>query len=241
MIRLGVRLTVNGGREAVARLIVTAAAVALGVGLLLVTVAGINAVHAQDVRTAWLNTSDHNLRASTRRHRTPCGAWPASMSTATRSSSGSTSPPPVPAHRRRPGSPVSPGPGSSMPPRPSLVSFAPPPQPILPTATPVGKSARSAPPRSPLRTRSSSSSATPPPNSRRHQAPERSEASRRPPKEGPGTGTRAGSNSSWRWLPAPCCSRCSSSSPPPPAWLQHVESSDSPPCACSAPPRGRFR
>ena len=39
MIRLGVRLTVNGGREAVARLIVTAAAVALGVGLLLVTVA----------------------------------------------------------------------------------------------------------------------------------------------------------------------------------------------------------
>ena len=64
MIRLGVRLTVNGGREAVARLIVTAAAVALGVGLLLVTVAGINAVHAQDVRTAWLNTSDHNLRPS---------------------------------------------------------------------------------------------------------------------------------------------------------------------------------
>src|SRR5207237_10375128 len=64
LIRLGVRRTVNGGREAVARLIVTAAAVALGVGLLLVTVAGINAVHAQDVRTAWLNTSDHNLRPS---------------------------------------------------------------------------------------------------------------------------------------------------------------------------------
>jgi len=39
MIRLGVRLTVKGGREAVTRLIVTAAAVALGVGLLLVTIA----------------------------------------------------------------------------------------------------------------------------------------------------------------------------------------------------------
>ncbi len=64
MIRLGVRLTVNGGREALVRLVVTAAAVALGVGLLLVTVAGINAVQAQNKRIAWLNTSSHNLRPS---------------------------------------------------------------------------------------------------------------------------------------------------------------------------------
>ena len=64
MIRLGVRLTVNGGREALVRLVVTAAAVALGVGLLLVTVAGINAVQAQNRRIAWLSTSAHNLRPS---------------------------------------------------------------------------------------------------------------------------------------------------------------------------------
>ncbi len=64
MIRVGLRLTLNGGREAAVRLVLTAAAVALGVGLLLVTLAGINAVHAQDARTAWLNSSDHNLRPS---------------------------------------------------------------------------------------------------------------------------------------------------------------------------------
>ncbi len=46
------------------RLVVTAAAVAMGVGLLLVTLAGINAVQAQDMRTAWLATSAHNLRPS---------------------------------------------------------------------------------------------------------------------------------------------------------------------------------
>src|SRR5437660_4648795 len=64
MIRVGLRLTFNGGREAVIRLVMTAAAVALGVGLLLVTVAGINAVHAQNARTAWLTTSEHNVRPS---------------------------------------------------------------------------------------------------------------------------------------------------------------------------------
>jgi hypothetical protein len=40
MIGLGLRLTLNGGREAAIRLAVTAAAVALGVGMLLVTLAG---------------------------------------------------------------------------------------------------------------------------------------------------------------------------------------------------------
>lgn len=57
MIRLGLRLTLAGGREAVVRLVTIAVAVALGVGLLLVTLAGVNAVHAQNDRYAWLATS----------------------------------------------------------------------------------------------------------------------------------------------------------------------------------------
>jgi hypothetical protein len=57
MIRFGVRLTLRGGREAMVRLIITAAAVALGVGLLLTTLAGINAVNVQNGRYAWLETS----------------------------------------------------------------------------------------------------------------------------------------------------------------------------------------
>ena len=64
MIRIGLRLTFNSGREGAVRLVVTAVAVALGVGLLLVTLAGINAVHIQDGRSAWLSTSEHNLRPS---------------------------------------------------------------------------------------------------------------------------------------------------------------------------------
>ena len=57
MIRFGVRLTLRGGREALARLIVICAAVAVGVGLLLSTLAGISAVHHQNDRYAWLETS----------------------------------------------------------------------------------------------------------------------------------------------------------------------------------------
>ena len=56
MIRLGLRLTLRGGREAAIRLTLTAIAVALGVGLLLITLAGINALIAQNDRAAWLNT-----------------------------------------------------------------------------------------------------------------------------------------------------------------------------------------
>jgi hypothetical protein len=52
VIRLGLRLTLNGGREAVVRVAVTAAAVALGVALLLATLAGINALPAKTPRTA---------------------------------------------------------------------------------------------------------------------------------------------------------------------------------------------
>ncbi|MFC0028693.1 FtsX-like permease family protein [Micromonospora chaiyaphumensis] len=57
MIRFAVRLSLAGGREAAARLIVIAAAVALGVGMLLATLAGMNAVDAQNQRYAWLNTA----------------------------------------------------------------------------------------------------------------------------------------------------------------------------------------
>jgi hypothetical protein len=56
MIRFGLRLTLRGGREAVVRLAITAIAVALGTGLLLAAMAGINAVNIQNLRVAWLDT-----------------------------------------------------------------------------------------------------------------------------------------------------------------------------------------
>ena len=56
MIPLGVRLAIGGGREALARLAILAAAVGLGVGLLLTAVSGVNAVTTQNDRYAWLNT-----------------------------------------------------------------------------------------------------------------------------------------------------------------------------------------
>jgi hypothetical protein len=57
VIRLGLRLTLGSGREAVFRVLITAAAVALGVGLLLASLAGVNGLHAQTNRGAWLDTS----------------------------------------------------------------------------------------------------------------------------------------------------------------------------------------
>jgi hypothetical protein len=56
MIRLGLRLAVSGGREAAGRLIAIAAAVALGTSVLLISVAGLSAVRAQNDRYAWLET-----------------------------------------------------------------------------------------------------------------------------------------------------------------------------------------
>jgi hypothetical protein len=50
-------LTLGSGREAALRVLVTAAAVALGVGLLLASLAGVNGLHAQTDRGAWLDTS----------------------------------------------------------------------------------------------------------------------------------------------------------------------------------------
>jgi hypothetical protein len=58
VIRLGLRLTLSGGKEAAARLIVTAAAVALGVGLLLTALAGMNALNVQNARAKWLDTGE---------------------------------------------------------------------------------------------------------------------------------------------------------------------------------------
>jgi len=56
MIRFALRLTVSGGREAAARLVVIAAAVAIGVGLLLSTLASTNAVNTTNTRQLWLNS-----------------------------------------------------------------------------------------------------------------------------------------------------------------------------------------
>lgn len=57
MIRLGLRLSLGSGRDAGLRVFAVAAAVALGVGLLLVALAGVNGLHAQAERGAWLDTA----------------------------------------------------------------------------------------------------------------------------------------------------------------------------------------
>ena len=59
MIALGLRLTLSSGKEAAIRLIVTGGAVAVGVTLLLITLAGGNALSAQTARGAWLNSGNY--------------------------------------------------------------------------------------------------------------------------------------------------------------------------------------
>ena len=54
MIGFALRMAVAGGREAITRLVIIAAAVAIGAGLLLATFAGVNAVNAQLTRYASL-------------------------------------------------------------------------------------------------------------------------------------------------------------------------------------------
>jgi hypothetical protein len=56
VIGLGLRLVINGGREAITRLVVLAVAVGLGVGLLLIVVAATNAVSTWNNRHAWFLT-----------------------------------------------------------------------------------------------------------------------------------------------------------------------------------------
>jgi hypothetical protein len=57
VIGLSLRLMVRGGREALLRLVLIAVAVTLGVGMLLVSVAGISGVGSQNARYDWLNAS----------------------------------------------------------------------------------------------------------------------------------------------------------------------------------------
>src|SRR5690242_18810025 len=56
MIPLGLRLVVNGGREAITRLVILTVAVGLGVGLLLTALAATNAVSTWNSRHAWFWT-----------------------------------------------------------------------------------------------------------------------------------------------------------------------------------------
>lgn len=64
MIRFGLRLTLNGGREACVRLVLISVAVALGVGMLLATLAGINGVNSQNARYGWLGTGTEPATAA---------------------------------------------------------------------------------------------------------------------------------------------------------------------------------
>ncbi len=66
MIRLGVRLAVAGGREAVLQLAMVAVAVAIGVGLLLATRAGTHAFGSQNERYAWLETGTEGAEPAAR-------------------------------------------------------------------------------------------------------------------------------------------------------------------------------
>ncbi|CAO5157981.1 FtsX-like permease family protein [Frankia sp. AiPs1] len=65
MIRLGLRLAVAGGREAVSRLALIAVGVAVGAALLLTTMASLNAVDTQNSRYAWLETAFSGSNAPT--------------------------------------------------------------------------------------------------------------------------------------------------------------------------------
>ena len=63
MISLGLRLVVNGGREAVIRLVILTIAVSLGVGLLLTAVAATNAAVTWNNRHAWFWTGTSSVPA----------------------------------------------------------------------------------------------------------------------------------------------------------------------------------
>jgi hypothetical protein len=81
--RLGLRLAVSGGREAVVRLVIVAAAVGIGVGLLLTVISAVNAVGVQNDRYAWLDTGTpaaSGLRISGPRVSGPAASRPAAPS-----------------------------------------------------------------------------------------------------------------------------------------------------------------
>ncbi|WP_250035095.1 FtsX-like permease family protein [Paractinoplanes maris] len=56
--RFGLRLTLAGGREAAVRLVVISVAMALGVGMLIAALAGLNGVAGQNDRYGWANSRD---------------------------------------------------------------------------------------------------------------------------------------------------------------------------------------
>ena len=75
MIRLGLRLTLGGGREAAARLVVTAIAVALGVGMLLAALACLNALNAQNGRAKWLDSGEQGTSSPSGSKSAPDPLW----------------------------------------------------------------------------------------------------------------------------------------------------------------------
>ena len=163
MIRLGLRLAVSGGREAVIRLVILAVAVGLGVGLLLTALSAINAVNAQNDRYAWLWTGTAQEPAG----HAPAGTDPLWWSTSGDdfggqqivrvdvAATGPTSPVP-------PGIPRDPAPGQyyASPALASLLRSTPADE--LADRYPGRWPGRSATPRCRPRTRCTSSSGTPP-------------------------------------------------------------------------------
>ncbi|MFI9324178.1 FtsX-like permease family protein [Kitasatospora aureofaciens] len=65
MIPFSLRLAFSGGREAVARLLMISAAVAIGVGLLLSTFSSMNAIDRANERQVWMNTGVQGATAAT--------------------------------------------------------------------------------------------------------------------------------------------------------------------------------
>ena len=90
MIPLGLRLVMNGGREAVTRLVILALAVGLGVGLLLTAVAATNAVNAWNNRHAWFWTGTASCPRARAAGPPRCGGTPAATPSPARRSTASS-------------------------------------------------------------------------------------------------------------------------------------------------------
>jgi len=75
VIRLAARLTAGGGREALVRLVLTGAGLALAVAMLLVAAVVYPALHAHDVRRGWIGTSEHNEQPAQDESRTDPLLW----------------------------------------------------------------------------------------------------------------------------------------------------------------------
>src|SRR5215472_8502014 len=112
VIALGLRLTISGGREAIIRLTVLAVAVGLGTGLLLTSLAEINAINSWNGRHAWFWTGSARFPATPAAPGTAPLWWQTGRDTFNGqdisrfdlAATGSTSPVP-------PGIPRDPGPG----------------------------------------------------------------------------------------------------------------------------------